>query len=246
MASKDIRHIKYLTTKKGIYPYKESLNNFIRNFGDEDLYEAELGLSKWYWIARNKDSTPVEQDSDKIKVLVHIRNGDTAIIKTGERLISIFGSSAQLIKSYDEIKELDRRPVCFTKVLSCLDELSELYGQKNLSILLISDGYRRSAEVLIWALIKRELKLSLGEILDAFAELRRLDKVLKYGLLPYTFRHIIGENKSNLMLSIHGIAEADFVIMTSGGFAYFVHYFFRKNSHSRLIDIRNYNKKALI
>lgn len=233
--SKSMNCVKLLTTQTGIYSYENSINTLIGGCQAESIYVEELGIAREYWRLRNKEPISTCFRPDKVKILIHIRNGDTTTFKFGNKIISVFGSSAQILASEDDIKEAKRKPVNFKELVELIENVYQNSSQKP-SIVFISDGYGRAAEVILKCLIKREIKLGYLDSLKLLKKTFDLNAELKSYLEFYKIVSIIGESQGKLMASIHSIAEADIVIMSTGGFAYSIYRFLNKNS-SQIVDV---------
>ena len=220
-----------------IYPYISSLRRLLVNSGLGCDYRF-LNIAEKYWSARHKWPVSLPFDDEKIKVVIHIRRGDSVVIDLCKRQIFLHGDIVTR-EEFEKILERDpgRRTIDICKYWSFLRGIFDEFGEDNFSCILISDGYARTFNILLRAIHGGRLILNR----DEWKTLRRLIKSADQELSE-VFKHrnvypIIGESNMNLCKSIHALACADIVIYRSSGFAAGVHQLFRRREDSVMIPV---------
>lgn len=241
----DKRHqIICLTTRQGIYACEVKLNSLIGGPQAEDAYIEELGIARGYWQAREQKPIKTRFSPGKIKILIHVRNGDTVTFGFKEKLVSVFGSTVRILDKENDIFEVQRKPVSLKKISHLLEEIRRC-GYDDFSVIFISDGYSRAVEVILKSLLKREVKLSLLNIFRLLGRVFRLEHDLKRCLKQYGATYIIGESKRDLINSIHAIAEANIIVMSTGGFAYSIYRFLNVDSSTKIGNIHTLSSSEI-
>lgn len=155
--------------------------------------------------------------SDKIKILVHIRQGDTAAIETPwQTFIPLRGENRLVeLKQKPSSIQIKGRSYSIFDIEDYYDfikKLTSYFGEDRFSSIISSDGYHRAFET-IYKNIER-LNLSPGQV-----------KSLKRAAVHYDSKKfalfedikdsisIIGENDENLYDLIHSSLTADIIIM---------------------------------
>lgn len=244
--------IKVFTTQQGIYSYVDQIDRLLSDCKED--YFKELEIAKHYWLARSKNSIDSQFLPNKIKVLVHIRNGDMASFKIGNKVLSVFARSVCIAESEDALERSRNaaalqkftKPIALQEYVHLLEAIFQMAAQDIFSVVVISDGYGRALEVIFRALRKGEIALTPLEVLKLLQEIYRSQQQLKSFFSIHNASTIVGESKQNLFRSIHAIAEADIVIKSSGSFASLIHQFFKKEDQSTVfLNVHLYREKDL-
>lgn len=141
----------------------------------------------------------------------------------------------------------NRRPIEISDYKEIIGAILDRFGSERFSIILISDGFRRTFEVIKNA--KRKASHFLKDISwrDIADSARNACRELDIGLSESDgFMQIIGESDANLRLAIHALASADIVLWGTGGFAYFTHTLLRRPDSSAItLHVRDGKAAAL-
>ncbi|MEP0957519.1 hypothetical protein [Leptolyngbya sp. FACHB-1515] len=236
--------IKVFTTYQGIYSYVDAIAQLLEQAGEKKDYFRELEVAKYYWLARSKKPINSGFLPGKVKLLVHIRNGDMASFKIGGKTLSTFCYSVQIIDSKDAL-DSSRKPIELQKIFNLLEAIFQTYTPDKFSVVVISDGYHRSLEVVFRALLRREIKLNPLEVLALLKEVYRSEQRLKSFSSIGNTSTIIGESRQKLLKSIHAIAQADIVIPTSGYFSRHIQRFLRQDDSAIFLNMNSLSEQDL-
>lgn len=171
-------------------------------------------LRSQYFLERKKDNWRSMFDPKRIKVLIHIRLGDTAYINTPwGTIISVYFLLKNSFVELNDLSELEsQKYVNFSNYSTFLRKANEYFYKENISLLCFSDGFKRTFEKIYRAknklkLTRKKVKLLLDSEKDY--EQRYFSELNSYSNL----KTIIGENKNNLFDLIHSIFCADVIII---------------------------------
>lgn len=235
-----------------MYQYRDKLNNLLKNANlDDESKLKSLRLSEKYWETRKNWLIDLPFDEKKIKVLVHLRKGDRASINLNNKVIYIFGSTVKLFNSIEDLEKgeiLKRisKPTDVHESYLVLKQVFAKYGEDNFSVIVISDGYQRTFEMITRAIFKRELKLNIDQLKSIYKIKKTSNKEFKIFENNFNISTIIGESEENLFKSIHAIVSADIIIRNTGGFASLLNRLFRKTDQSSIIiNLHEYDNHAL-
>ena len=181
------------------------INSEIRDFPDG------LNLRSSYLKARNNQIIDVKFTENKLKLLVHIRQGDTAIIETPwQTFIPVYGS-----KSF---RELDNpHDGAYAELIDTDDyynftkQFISHFEPNIFSLVVSSDGYSKAFSLLNNNLDKLSLTSSQLEKLKV-AEQKYNQKFNLFNLSD-NCQSLIGENDENLYHLIDAALEADIIII---------------------------------
>lgn len=236
----------YSFVTQGIYEFESKIDQIVSSANLDDSTIKNLKLPEKYWKAKEKFPGQFPVDNSKVKITLHIRKGDRTCINLNGKLVSVFASSIKLINSKDYKDELKQSLVDTTKAYNLIQEIFNKYGEEYFSVQVLSDGYQRTFFTVIWAMIRGKIKLNLNDLKQLHKIKKTLSKEFNVFLRFANVSLIIGESKQNLFKSIHAIVCADILIVTSGGFAYWVHKFFREsNQPSLIINLNLYDNKVI-
>jgi hypothetical protein len=191
-----------------------------KQFKTKSLFQSEVNLPLKYWNQRT--ITPVNSyfNQNKIKIAVHIRKGDTAVVKINQDLISCWQLKVQpnlshliSVERINSINDAWAKHIDTSDYYNIVKALFEHFGEDTFSVVLISDGYEKS-----FARIReagQRLGLSLEDINKAEVLCKsEFNIFLKHS----SVRCIIGEEESKLFESIHAVICSDIVIYGHGSF----------------------------
>ncbi|MEQ8995315.1 MAG: hypothetical protein RID53_02285 [Coleofasciculus sp. B1-GNL1-01] len=236
----------YSFVTKGIYKFESKIEQIVRSANLDDSTIKKLKLPEKYWKAKEKFSGKFSIDNSKVKITLHIRKGDRTCINLNGKLVSVFASSIKVIDSTDYRDELKQSLMDTTKAYNLIQEIFNKYGEEYFSVQVLSDGYQRTFFTIIWAMVRGKIKLNLNDLKQLHKTKKALSKEFNDFLRFSNISLVVGESKQNLFQSIHAIVCADILIITSGGFAYWVHNFFRKsNQPSLIINLNSCDNKVV-
>lgn len=174
----------------------------------------EINFREIYIRSREKHKWPALFQKSKIKLMIHIRQGDTSIIKTPwntyipawrkiDGYYSEFGRKED-IDTYEDI-EVD-------EFYRFLKDFFHHFQESYFSSLLFSDGFKSAFEVII------SHKSKAGGQEKQIQELNELqktydEKVFKNFYHWDKMKTIVGEDKNNLFNLIHSFIESDIVVI---------------------------------
>jgi hypothetical protein len=186
----------------------------------KNVFQSEVNLPLKYWNQRNIFPVDSHFKQNKIKIAIHIRKGDTAVVQINQELISCWQVKIQPnllhLISVDRINSIDdawAKHIDINDYYIILKNLFDHFGKENFSIVLISDGYQKSFERIREAAQKLNLNLE---------DINQAEDLYKSGFDIFS-RHsniycIIGEEESKLFESIHAVICADVIIYGHGSF----------------------------
>lgn len=181
------------------------INSQIADFPDG------LDLRQSYFQARKKQPKESKFCSGKIKLLVHIRQGDTAFIKTPwDTFIPVYGKN-----SFTELKYPNEGG--YADLIDVDDyyffvkEFTKYLNSEKFSLVVSSDGYGKAFSLLFDNLDKFSFNS------EQIKQLKTVEKLYEHKFnvfesFPNT-SFLIGENDDNLYDLIQGTLEADIIIL---------------------------------
>jgi len=169
-----------------------------------------------YDRARMHSPWPSAFESGKIKILVHIRQGDFGIIRAPwGKSIFVASMPPRVVNWADEVKLSHNRLTLWpSKVLFFLRELVARLEREQLSIITSSDGYRRTfarvyAHRRLLSLSEAQLK-ALENMESTYDE----EQFSGFSEISSTY---IGENSENLRHLVDGLMRSDIIIAGTAG-----------------------------
>jgi tetratricopeptide (TPR) repeat protein len=196
--------------------------------GDVNLHKRNIFLSSLKELIQNQleiYASPMDSNSpSKIKILLHIRLGDTAIIRlSNNSLISCHGKKGKQVdgknppEKINSIEEAARPPVNVSDFVAIYNFLSSQFRREHFYITVISDGYDRGFDDIYNS--KHKLKLNQHEV-NQISILRQKYKQEFFQTMSFADQIIYGENDQNLINSIYRIINSDIIISRSGHYVY--------------------------
>ena len=216
---------KIVRFNAGSWPQHQKIKRFVYKLSKDtncrNLFKAELNLPFLYWKTREKMPVNIPLRHDKIKLVLHIRKGDTAIVNINDELFSCWqykiepdGSSKV---SVERIKGTHKSLAQNFETSDYYDVLKKLFlelGEHNFSVIVISDGYDRSFQRIRNAASNLDLKLDDIERAETFYK-KDYDVFSTHS----NVHCIIGEKEDQFYKSVHALASCDAVIYGRGTFA---------------------------
>lgn len=199
---------------------------FIVNFKLSDEIPALIGISagipnqtldfdfkQIYFKSRETNPQKLQFDSDKIRCLLHIRQGDTAVIKTPwNSFIPVWRRKGNAFKEFDAIHQInDVSIVTVDDYYSFYKNLVRVFDQYQLSTLLFSDGFARSFLNLLDKTEKLNFTQNQVEQLHEQA-LTYNEEAFKLFNGFQDIKLFIGEESEKLYDLVHSFLHADIVI----------------------------------
>ena len=170
-----------------------------------------------YDKARMHSPWPSAFESGKLKILVHIRQGDVGIIRApwGKSIFLSQSMPPRVVNWADEVKLSHNRLTLWpSQVLFFLRELVARLEREQLSIITSSDGYRRTfARVYAH---RRLLRMSEAQLkaLENMESTYDEEQFSGFSEISSTY---IGENSENLRHLVDGLMRSDIVISGIAG-----------------------------
>jgi len=201
------------------------LVKFIHKFGMDQVWWIKKALppaSEYINIPEIYQQTrtkyPVKSlfnNKKEIKILVHIRQGDVGIVETPwKTYIPILRKRSAALVEYESINEIGKKYIHMfhpSEFLSYIRAFCEHLPQSNYSMLIFSDGYCRSMDMIVRNIYKLNLDKNKNNLLlNAFENFDR-DQFKDFESLENT-KCVIGESETKLEQLVHSATEADIII----------------------------------
>lgn len=187
-----------------------------------------LRLSEKYWKARKQHPISVAFDDLKVKIVIHIRKGDTVPIILGDGTVLFEGHQQEYYNS-GSVKNY----------INFLEKLFDRYDHNFFSVIVVSDGYSAAFREVRSRIRKRQLKLSREQKRELSQLRQQYDGEFNYFSRFENVTIIIDKNECDLFKSIHAIICADILVYSGGGFSRQIHENFRdKDCDSVLISLK--------
>lgn len=232
------------TWTPGMYDLIPKLDHLMSTLSTSEN-NIDFDFAARYWQARSSDPIDLPFDNNKITVAVHIRRGDTACINLNGKIISTLGN-VRYVNSINEATDKWMEQIATYEYYNCIRHLFNRYGEDSFSVVVLSDGYDRTFDI-----IKHKSNIhNLGLNKHELRQLNKLHHSYEKDDMHIFKQHpnistIIGESQRKLFHSIHAIACADIVIYGSRSFAIRMHEFRKPNHTSIMINVREYNESTL-
>jgi hypothetical protein len=228
-----------------MYPYLSEVTRILAKLDIHTDNYQYLNFSERYWRGKDKSFLDLPFKSGKIKVVIHLRRGDSMIIDLGSQKIYLHGE-VMTSEDFKRLLEVDAgREIEICEYEPLLQNIFNEFGEDKFSCIVISDGYDLTFSRIVRAISRGQLKLNHSE-LKILRKIGNSPKEQFANFLKYpNISTIIGESNPNLLKSIHALACADIVIYGSIGFAYGVHKIFRQNQSSVMINVKNHDDSYL-
>ena len=202
-----------------------------------DRNRLQFNFNEKYWQAKKHLSVALPWDENKIKVAVHIRKGDTACVRLDRKIID-----AWRLQYIDNINDSKYQHTDISEYYFFVREIFNRYGADKFSVVLISDGYKRTFRRIKTAMLQCKLNiydLPQLKIIERkyYEELEMFDK-------HPNISTIIGESEDKLFKSIHAVVCADIVVTGSFGFAWRMQKFREADNPALAIDVNKYNDET--
>ena len=152
-------------------------------------------------------------EKDKIKMLLHIRQGDTAVIKTPwNSFIQVWSRKPNSFTEFRQIQQIDDVSIVTVEdFYSFYKNVSQFLGAKRLTTLLFSDGFARS----FFKLLAKTGKLNLSE--QQIEQLHKQALIYNHEAFK-VFEYLaelsmfVGEESEKLFDLVHSFLLSDIVI----------------------------------
>ena len=207
--------VEYVQTATSCVSKRPLLVNFSGKTGD--IYRwvhtnigcsgPTVNLRSSYFAARDQNPWPSRYQPDSIKILVHIRQGDTALISTPWQTII----DTKYMRETESINLAEGKFTSTEDYLGFIKLLIKYINPQNYSIVVCSDGYQRGFRKIY------QNKASLGLTASKEKQLKLLEenfeskKFSEFNTLPNCVT-VIGESDPNLYDLIHSAMSADLII----------------------------------
>jgi hypothetical protein len=180
-------------------------------YQDNKTNANELNLRSVYFKQREIEPIESKFTPDRVKLLIHLRLGDTAVIKTPwNTFISVFGSS-QIFKEFDTPqKKFYADLIDVEDYFTFVQGLMSFVKEENFSFVVSSDGYKKAFSLIYENQDKLKFSPSQLEQIKQ-AEINYQKKFEMFKQLNNT-KLIVGENDDNLNSFVHSILEANIIV----------------------------------
>ena len=136
-------------------------------------------------------------------------------------------------------------PIAVFEFDNLLQKIFAKYGEDNFSVMIISDGYKRTFDLIKFALKRGEIKLNRSELKQLYQIERNANKEFEFFSKYSNCTICIGETIGKLFKSIHELVCSDIIITSSGSFAR-LHKFFKPTDHdSIVINANKYDEQTI-
>ena len=151
-----------------------------------------------------------------IKMLLHVRQGDTSILSTPwNTFIPVRFKRKDFLKEYESYSEIERSKIFSTdEVFSFIQGLFGYLKSKNIAMLLFSDGWQRAHKIVYRNIEKMGLSAAKVEQLKASEADYDKHKFQDFSKFENISMHI-GEEPEMLLDLIHSAVESDVIVCTS-------------------------------
>jgi hypothetical protein len=241
-----LKSVIYCFVSQGIYKFEAKIDQIISSVKLDDSTIKYLDLPEKYWRAKKLFPVNIPLENSRVNVVIHIRKGDRTQIKLNKKIVSIFGSSVNLVNSNGAREKPNTELLNTKNSYNIIQKIFSKYGENIFSVVVISDGYQRAFHAIVSAVIRGKIKLKIEELKQLYKIKKTLNREFDiFSSLP-NVSLVVGESKKNLFKCIHAIICADILIVTSGGFAYWLHMFFRRsNQLSMIINLNSYDNQTI-
>jgi len=182
--------------------------------------DARLDLRTAYALTRRDRPLRSMFASDALRILVHVRQGDTALIETPwGSYVSVWGRVSNWMTERRSIDEIDtNRIIRESDYYAILERLHAVLGNGPISSLVFSDGYDRAFRILRDGMRKRRIAWTSeqvaaveNQVLDyeheCFRSFRSLDSCTA----------VVGETRDHLCNLIESLMQCRIVIVGTQG-----------------------------
>lgn len=205
--NQDTIHIKIMP--EGVSSYF-GLHNKLNGCTDSGLdFRSALERKQ----EQNSEDKP-ERDHFRIRMMVHIRQGDTAIVKTPwNTFINVWGRFKNSMKEFDSLEKARTFiHIEIEEYYNLLTSLSQHLDPEFFPIRIFSDGYKRAFKVLV--LNKERLELTKPQI-DQLNEYEKSydQKAFRMFDTNNQYQLVVGEDDQKLYSFIDTLLHTDVVIV---------------------------------
>jgi hypothetical protein len=174
---------------------------------------GDIDFKQIYFKNRETNPQKLRFDSDKIRCLMHIRQGDTAVIKTPwNTFIQVWKRKENAFNEFDAIHQInDISIITVDDYYSFYKNLAQVFDPNQLSTLLFSDGFARSFFILFDKTEKLNFTQHQVEQLHQWAltynhqAFKAFEELLEQNMF-------IGEDTEKLYDLVHSFLNSDIVI----------------------------------
>ena len=171
--------------------------------------DSSVGLRTSYFISRKLDPWKSKFQDSSIKILIHIRQGDTALIPTPW---DTFITTKNRIREINSVQLSEIRYTNPNDYFRILNHIIEEINSRKYSIVVCSDGYKRAFQKINKEI--RRLSLSTNQVKQLKQiELGYEDKMFSPFKCVTNCVSVIGESNSSLFDLIHSAMLADLIII---------------------------------
>ena len=214
------------------------LRQLLRNAGVSTTFlRDKIKPIKHYHLARKTRKKVRQKKDNKIKILIHIRRGDTYCFQLSDRtLISAWGPFNVVPNKPVKVNSLAQCPyyqINNQAYLDIIEGLADQFGASKLKLMIASDGHDRGIQRIMQ--FSEDLNLSITQIDEIKTLGKLLDRQIKSDFSQYDSEFFIGESNYNLLHTIDSIIESDIIISPIAGFASGIHEYFAKINASKII-----------
>ena len=220
-----------------IYPLNAKIQSLIHTARANES-SLNFKFSEKYWKARETWSVTLPFDENKIKIAVHLRKGDTACIHLKDKIIDSW--KLRYISSVNDAKFIQADTLKYYHVLQ---KIFTKYGEDKFSVVVLSDGYKRTFRRIRMAMLQG--KLSIYDWVELNLIETKYNEEFEIFAKHSNIHTIIGESEENLLKSIHAVVCADIVITRCSGFAWRMQKFRQADNSAVMIDVSKSNDQLL-
>jgi len=151
-----------------------------------------------------------------VKMLVHVRQGDTAILSTPwHTFVPVRFKRKDFLKEYESYNDIEKSTIFSTsEILSFLQDFINYYKSKKITTLVFSDGWKRAFKIIYKNIEKMNWDVAKVKELKDSEAVYDEHQFQDFSKLKDISLHI-GEEPEKLLDLIHSAVESDIVVCTS-------------------------------
>lgn len=195
-----------------------------------------------YWRAKRMyypEFGPARRRWGKLSVCVHVRRGDVAILRRGDKVLvnRLGGPMRGAVILAARLQKACPTPECFPffeigEFRAVLETLRAIHGARKLEVTVCSDGYPEG----YFGWVAEHFEALGFKNWDEFRRFLAERECTEFDALEPCAR-IIGQGLDETKQAIHALATADIVIKGAGGFSRFIVERFRQTPPQLFVDL---------
>jgi hypothetical protein len=198
---------------------------------------AAQKLAETFKVKNSLASSSFSANGDNIKILLHIRLGDTTIVKLPDEKGYMFPYTGAITKSIEEMKAMyASRHFDLDKLFAFAKEVKQNH---RVNLCITTDGFDRAKQLLTQKLVTMpELEIETQAIEEIVCQQERsfLEEI------EFADSIIYGESDDAFLSTLTTLTDADLVLSTGGHFIYNLLSLFSAEDKQQVLYIRKYGR----